>query len=595
MARKPGPAKIPGVNPGAMPPRTRVPMFASAMGVAVDGPRIVRDASELQWDDEADLVVVGLGGAGIAAALEGVENGLEVAALDRFAQGGSTAANGGVIYAGGGTAIQKEAGVDDTKDAMLAYLEIEEGEVISRETLERFVDGSAETIDWIMGHGGEFEGSYWPQKASYPPLDKFLYHPDNTLVARYREEIPPAPRGHRAFATNGDKAWGLGGFITRKLEAAALQRGLRLHKYAQATRLVQDETGRVIGVEGKMIPADSKAASKFAKHIAAADKWMAALPPSFPLSAVTMGLGRRALKKAFKVANKAGEPFRVHARKGVQISCGGFVINRRMLAHFAPQFLRSMPNGTLGDDGSGILLGASVGGNAVMMDRISAWRFINPPKAWSDSIIVNREGARFVDETVYGATLGDLIAVQPGGKAWLIYDKPGRKAAFEQARDEKLVPFQKQVTLLNLLFNKVKGRTLGDLARKLGMPAEALEATVAEYNEAAYARAPDPLGKTSSDMMPIEQGPFYAMDASIDSKLLALAIMTVGGLKVDEASGQVLGEDGAPIAGLYAAGRSAIGLCTQTYVSGLSFADCLFSGRRTARHCLGKEIQATSA
>jgi len=60
--------------------------------------------------------------------------------------------------------------------------------------------------------------------------------------------------------------------------------------------------------------------------------------------------------------------------------------------------------------------------------------------------------------------------------------------------------------------------------------------------------------------------------------------MSVGGLKVDEASGLVLDAGGKPIAGLYAAGRNAVGVCSNIYVSGLSYSDCVFSGRRAARH-----------
>lgn len=54
---------------------------------------------------------------------------------------------------------------------------------------------------------------------------------------------------------------------------------------------------------------------------------------------------------------------------------------------------------------------------------------------------------------------------------------------------------------------------------------------------------------------------------------------TLGGLVVDELTGAVTTPAGAPIAGLYAAGRTAIGVCGNSYVSGLSLADCVFSGR----------------
>jgi len=60
--------------------------------------------------------------------------------------------------------------------------------------------------------------------------------------------------------------------------------------------------------------------------------------------------------------------------------------------------------------------------------------------------------------------------------------------------------------------------------------------------------------------------------------------LSLGGLKVEEASGQVLSADNTPVDGLYAAGRSAVGVASRSYVSGLSIADCIFSGRRAGRH-----------
>jgi 3-oxo-5alpha-steroid 4-dehydrogenase len=63
--------------------------------------------------------------------------------------------------------------------------------------------------------------------------------------------------------------------------------------------------------------------------------------------------------------------------------------------------------------------------------------------------------------------------------------------------------------------------------------------------------------------------------------------MTLGGLEVDEDSGAVLRENGSPIAGLYAAGMAAKGLHSNGYISGLSIADGVFSGRRAGRHAAG--------
>ena len=68
-------------------------------------------------DVTADVIVVGYGAAGVCAALEARARGADVLAIDRFNGGGATQVSGGIIYAGGGTWVQREAGVDDTADA----------------------------------------------------------------------------------------------------------------------------------------------------------------------------------------------------------------------------------------------------------------------------------------------------------------------------------------------------------------------------------------------------------------------------------------------------------------------------------------------
>ncbi len=84
-----------------------------------------------RWDLEADVVVVGFGAAGACAALEAAAAGAEVIVLDRFGGGGATALSGGVVYAGGGTIQQLQAGVQDTPEAMFGYLSHEVGDAVS--------------------------------------------------------------------------------------------------------------------------------------------------------------------------------------------------------------------------------------------------------------------------------------------------------------------------------------------------------------------------------------------------------------------------------------------------------------------------------
>jgi 3-oxo-5alpha-steroid 4-dehydrogenase len=134
-----------------------------------------------------------------------------------------------------------------------------------------------------------------------------------------------------------------------------------------------------------------------------------------------------------------------------------------------------------------------------------------------------------------------------------------------------------------------KSSTIEGLAHKIGVPAAALAQTVAAYNDGIHSGAGDPHHKAADMCSPVEQGPFFAIDISIkNSPAYPAAGLTLGGLRVNEESAQVLGAEDEPIEGLYAAGRTAVGICSNSYVSGLSLADCIFSGRRAGVHAATK-------
>src|SRR5471032_126711 len=157
----------------------------------------VSSADQLNWDDRCDLLVVGFGGAGACAAIEAASRGLAVLALDRFEGGGATALSGGVVYAGGGTPYQRQAGYDDSSEAMFNYLRQEVGEAVSSQTLREFCAGSAEQLAWLEQQGVAFESSVPPHKTSYPSDQYYLYYSGNEAVPAYAAIAQPAPRGHR--------------------------------------------------------------------------------------------------------------------------------------------------------------------------------------------------------------------------------------------------------------------------------------------------------------------------------------------------------------------------------------------------------------
>jgi 3-oxo-5alpha-steroid 4-dehydrogenase len=254
-----------------------------------------------------------------------------------------------------------------------------------------------------------------------------------------------------------------------------------------------------------------------------------------------------------------------------------------MLAEHAPLYLRCLPLGTAGDDGAGIRLGISAGGATARMERVSAWSFFVPPEALMRGVLVDRQGKRICNEELYGATQAEQIAAR-GGDAYLVFDSRTHREGVRQLWDQAAA-FQLLYMLPALLWRRTKARSLGALAARLEMPLGQLQATMTAYNAAAEHCAPDPLGKGPEHCLPQSRPPFYAIDCSLDwTKGVPCSAMTVGGLVVDEDTGQVLNGDGLAIEGLYAAGRNAVGICSRAYVSGLSIADCVFSGRRAGRH-----------
>jgi 3-oxo-5alpha-steroid 4-dehydrogenase len=547
----------------------------------VEAPEVLAQPGDVAWDAEADFVVVGCGGAGLAAALEAREAGLDVLALDRSGGGGSTAINGGIIYAGGGTAVQKQAGVEDTAEAMFQYLRGDVQGVVSDATLKRFCDGSAAQLDWLMKHGVKFEAKRYDSKTSYPPPGYTLYHSDSSLAASRAAVAKPAPRGHKVWQAGASTAaTGFGYGFTDPMRASAEKLGVRIALHAEVRRLVQDESGRVVGVVALQFEPGSAAEQAYAKYQAKATKFVLMLPPAFPGAGITLAIAGYYERKA-KALESQRVARRIRAKKGVCLAAGGFVFNPDMVRHYAPKYLNGMPLGNPGDDGSGIRLGQSVGGAVSRMSHLSAWRFIRPPAGLSWGPMVNGHGLRFGDETVYGAAIGYEIIEHNEGRAYIIFDQPLYDETLAQTKSKELYPFQSGPAALALRFARKKAGSLDELARMCGFEPGKFADAIQSYNRAADG-AKDEFGKSREDIRKIAVAPFYAVDVSVTSKLFPLPILSLGGLVVDEGSGAVVRADGRAIPGLYAAGRNAIGVCSHLYVSGLSVADCIFSGRRAA-------------
>jgi succinate dehydrogenase/fumarate reductase flavoprotein subunit len=264
-----------------------------------------------------------------------------------------------------------------------------------------------------------------------------------------------------------------------------------------------------------------------------------------------------------------GEPRYARARSGVVLCAGGFVMNREMVKRHAAWLLRSQfPIGTV-DDGSGIRLGLSVGAAAINMSEGFTTIPWYPPSSLVKGIFVNAQGQRFINEDCYHGRVSHYILRQTGDRVWLLQDHatyaPGEMHAL--ARMEI----------------GAAGETWDEVERELGLPVGSLTATVALYNRYA-AEGRDPLfRKAAKWLKPLDEPPFVALDCRIDHCFYSS--FTLGGLDTLP-SGQVVDEARTPIAGLYAAGRTACGLPRwgEGYSSGMSLADATFFGREAGRH-----------
>ncbi|WP_432470407.1 FAD-binding protein [Amphritea sp. HPY] len=543
---------------------------SKSYNTVVQPPLTTADPDSLNWYLECDVLVVGWGAAGACAALEAREQGANVIIADRFQGGGASAKSGGVVYAGGGTSQQAAAGYSDSPDAMFDYLRHETQGVVSDKTLRRFCDQSRDNLSWLESKGAPYSHQVPPGgKTSYPPDGYYLYYSGNEQVPAYQGEQSPAPRGHRTVG----KGHG-GAVLYSHLQAACRQPGINVMTQSAVRRLVVDEhDGRVIGAEIWSLPEGSKAARQHARLARRAEK-MQNLAPRYC---------DKLRRKVSRLEQEFSRPQLIRAQRGVVLSTGGFIFNRDLLKEHAPHYRRNFKIGATGCDGSGLQLGQSVGAAADHLGTVSAWRFINPPVCWPKGVVVNPEGKRFCNEEVYGATLGHAICEKQDGKAWLVLDKRLRKQSIKQALFGGYWWFQSIPALALMLLGARKGKTLAELAAAAKMDATTLETDVQHYNAAIRSGVADPQGKSTDYCQSLEEGPYYAMDISVGSPIFPLGALTLGGLKVAEDDGRVQDDSAQPIPGLYAAGRTAVGIPSNLYISGLSLADCVFSGRRAGQ------------
>jgi len=521
-------------------------------------------ADDLNWHREADAVVLGSGGAALTAAIAAYDFGAkDVVILEKSGMvGGTTAMSGGMLWIPNNL-YQQDAGIEDSDDDVVAYLDALAPGALDPDTLGAFLERGPEMIRYFVEKTPVRFHAYadFPDYQPYLPgakagggrsLDNeaFSFEQLGKWAARVNPTKMAYPvRGSLMEAINGtlDEATlaereagdyrGLGQALIGALFKAVLDREIPVEFEKRARKLVK-AGDRVIGV----------------------------------------------------IAEDAdGRDFRVGARRGVVIATGGFEWNERLVK----AFLRGPLTGPVSvpeNEGDGLLMaieaGAQLGNmqNAFWQQSVLEFkpqhRAAKPnyllgsdERARPGAILVNRAGKRFVNEAANYNALGKALHAFDAGTHsyanlpyWLIIDQRYKEKypTFTSPPGGPIPPYM------------IRADTLEELAEQAGIDPQGLAATVARFNQMVRNGHDDDFnrGDNSYDnfymwgdpaydppyrtLGLIDQGPYYAV------KMESGALGTCGGPKTN-GDAQVLDWAGNPIPGLYAAGNAMAAVLGEAY------------------------------
>lgn len=283
-----------------------------------------------------------------------------------------------------------------------------------------------------------------------------------------------------------------------------------------------------------------------------------------------------------KASDTVGNAFEFKGKYGVILATGGYAQNKEMRQKSSPSLTPDMVSTNQpGATGDGIVMATKIGAAVTGMNYVQVYPLATPGSGalqgrarkmsgLDDVIDVNKEGLRFVKEDARRDEFVAAIKQQPGAMCYDINDASIVK---------EYNSFNENVETLVKLGRIYKDDTLAGLAQQLGMPAENLTATVAEFNAMVDNKSDPKFGRKLFDRK-IEQAPFYATPRAPSIH------HTMGGLHINTRA-QVLDQDGTPIPGLYAAGEVAGGIHGSNRLGGNATADVLTFGRIAAKSALG--------
>ena len=450
-------------------------------------------AKDITETFNADVIVVGAGTSGKAAALTAAERGASVIQLDRH----TTFRWSGGQIAAIGSRVQKKAGVQVDVDDICLNLMRWAANYPDQRFYRLWAAESGAVMDWIMDmtdpEGIKTLLYQFPRPAGFDP--KKEYYPD-------------FPTAH--LQTDGVSVGLNHSLALKQLEKQALKRGVEIRYEVRAMQLVRQPNGRVSSVIA---------------------------------------------------LNKAGKYVQFNARKAIVMCTGDYGNNPWMMSKYCPhgadialqsniymvrnEDLRVAPEPL--DTGDGHQMVMRIGGVMQTSPHAPMAHANGGPVGNAPYLRVNSEGERYENEDVTAQSIANSMSIQPGGKAWQIFDSKYPQELAHMGVGLGRFPEVNPMVRANME-QAAKADTIEELAVKIGLPVKAFTATVKRYNEMVKLGKDLDFGKMSQRLTMLNKPPYYAGPAHRD------LLVVLGGLNTN-IKFQPLDADRKVIPGLYLAGN----------------------------------------
>ena len=481
---------------------------------------------------DADVVVIGAGGAGMTAAMTAADAGQKVVILESQAMvgGNSARATGGMNAAK--TVYQDEnefdqaAGVEKTlATAAEKYADNETITALAKTVSEQWAAYQANPTGYFDSvELMELDTMVGGKGINDPELVKTLcegtadaidWLDENGITLHNVSSFGGASvkRIHRPVNAEG-KTVSVGSYMIPLLQENCEKAGVKMMLDTTATEILTDANGAAVGV---------------------------------------------------KATGASGETVTVNA-KAVVLASGGFGANLDMVVKYKPELKGFMTTNAPGIQGQGIEMAQAIGAATVDMDQIQIHPTVEANTAaliteglrGDGAILINEEGQRFIDEVGTRDVVSAAEIAQTGSYSWLVVD-------------------QAMVDASSVIQGYIKkgytktGATYEELAKELDVDPATFANTMETWNSYVEAKNDPDFGRTSF-ANPLNNGPYYAI------KVTAGVHHTMGGVTINSAT-EVLKEDGTVIPGLFAAGEVTGGVHGANRLGGTAVADFVVFGR----------------